>query len=104
MIKVTYHVVHPERWDPITNPYYVKMDKIIECAELRKGRWGICINRGQGIAWYIISKKSHAKLQAFIDGEDNPILQLVHELRYNPLVGVEPNKLKRSYESIDFIK
>lgn len=98
MIRVKHCVLSSGNWQPITGNYYVRLDRVIDCTyHSDSGRWEIGVEMRNKIDSYIISKKEHEKLERWMDTD--PISELVHELRYNPTIGIEPKKRKKEFES-----
>ena len=47
---------------------------------------------------YVVHPKENDRMQRIIDGTHDPIYDLVHELRYNPTIGIEVRQAKKRFE------
>lgn len=78
---------HPEEVYPIYC-VFVKDVTVVHPRELTAQQHQVV---SQGI-WAVVHFEERERMERYLAGTHNPLYDLVHELRYNPVVGVAPEK------------
>lgn len=78
---------HPEEVYPIYC-VFVKDTTVVHPREIA-GQQHRVVNQG---VWAVVHFEERERMERYLAGTHNPLYDLVHELRYNPVVGVAPEK------------
>ncbi len=85
--------------------FYTYGNGVPECVALAQLRIIYTVhgkhNWYEGNGWYVVHPDERERMERILAGTDNPLYDLVHELRYNPAVGAVGRDVAEAREHFD---